>query len=135
MTAAEILSELEARQIELAVTGDRLRFRPAAAVPEDLLTELREHKAELIELVSLQGWPEESRDYVRRFRVPEARLYPFLGKLVATSLGRGRLLQVFPERAAVVLDTDPSRLTFLLPSEVRPPDLTAPVEGLFSPVH
>lgn len=135
MTAAEILSELEARQVELAVAGDRLRFRPATAVPDDLLTELREHKAEVIELVSLRGWPEASRDYVRRFGRPEARLFPFLGKSVATPLGRARLFQVFQDRVAVALDSDPGRLTYLLPSEVRPPELAGRTEELFETIH
>ena len=135
MTAEEVLSELRARHVELAVVGDRLRFRPATAVPEDLLTELREHKAEVIELVSLRGWPDASRDCVRRFGRPEARLFPFVGKHVATPLGRGRLLQVFPERAAVALDRDSRRLTYLLPSEVRPPEMSEQVEGLFETSH
>ena len=135
MTAAEILSELEARRVELAVAGDRLRFRPATAVPDDLLMELREHKVEVIELVSLRGWPEASRDYVRRFGRPEARLYPFLGKRVATSAGGGVLHQVFAERVAVELDSDPRRLTYLLPSEVQPVELAGPVEGLFEAIH
>lgn len=135
MTAAEILSELEARQVELAVVGDRLRFRPATAVPDELLIELREHKAELIELVSLRGWPDDSRDCVQRFGRPEARLYPFLGKHVATSVGGGVLHQVFAERVAVALFSDLRRLVYLLPSEVRPPELAEPVEGLFEAIH
>jgi hypothetical protein len=57
MTAADLLSELEARQVELAVAGDRLRFRPATAVPEDLREELRAHKAELLELLKTRSVP------------------------------------------------------------------------------
>ena len=135
MTAEEVLSELEARQVELAVLGDRLRFRPAAAVPEKLLAELRAHKSELLELVCLRGWPKISRDCVRRFHRPEARLYPFLKKRVITPRGCAVLLQVFPERAAVALDSDPRRLVYLLPSEVRPLDVAGPTEGLFEATH
>jgi hypothetical protein len=57
MTAEEVLSELEARQVELAVAGDHLRFRPATAVPEDLREELRAHKAELLEILRTQSTP------------------------------------------------------------------------------
>jgi TubC N-terminal docking domain len=58
MTAAEVLSELKSRHVELVVDGDRLRFRPVGAVPEDLRAKLRAHKAELVELLKLhQGLP------------------------------------------------------------------------------
>ena len=101
VTPSEILSELQARQVELVVVGDRLRFRPVTAVPEALREALRIHKAEVMDLVELQGWPEASRDAVRRFRQPCARLYPFIGREIQTPRGLGRLLQVFPERATV----------------------------------
>ena len=51
MNAAEILSELEARHVELAVNGDRLRFRPVSAVPAELREALRLHKAELLAML------------------------------------------------------------------------------------
>ena len=51
MIAAEVLSELKARHVELVVEGDRLRFRPVGAVPDDLRAKLRAHKAELVELL------------------------------------------------------------------------------------
>ena len=36
-----------------------------------------------------------------RFRVPAAKLYPFLNRLVVTPEGVGRLLQVFDDRVRV----------------------------------
>jgi hypothetical protein len=57
MTAAEILSELHARRVEVAVIGGRLRYRPASAVPEALLSELRANGAELIQLLSARETP------------------------------------------------------------------------------
>ena len=74
-----------------------------------------------MDLVELQSWPEASKDAVHRFGKPCARLYPFLGREVQTPEGPGRLLQVFTERVTVVLDAEPSRASFFLPSEVRPP--------------
>jgi len=125
VTPSEILSELQARQVELVVVGDRLRFRPVTAVPEDLREALRTHKAEVMDLVELQGWPEDSRDAVRRFRQPCARLYPFIGRMILTPRGLGRLLQVFPERATVAFAETPGTVSFFLPSELRPPGTPA----------
>jgi hypothetical protein len=132
MTPDEILSELEARQVELRVVGDRLRIRPVSRVPEVLLKELRSHKAELVEMVSLRGWPEASRDCVQRFGRPEARLYPFLGRPVVTPEGRGRLVAVLPNW--VVVDRA-GRVGVFLPSEVRPQGVEGRPEDPFEPVH
>jgi DNA polymerase-1 len=50
--AAELLlAELARCGIELQVHGDRLRFRPQAAVTPDLLERLKRHKAELLALM------------------------------------------------------------------------------------
>lgn len=135
VTPSEILSELQARQVELAVVGDRLRFRPASAVPEPLLEALRAHKAEVMDLVELRSWPEASKDAVRRFGKPCARLYPFIGQRVQTPDGPGRLLQVFAERVTVVLDAEPSRASFFLPSEVRPPGVAGDTTSTEPEVH
>jgi hypothetical protein len=118
MTAGELLSELRALNIELDVAGDRLRYRPASACPDDLLAELRMLKPELVEL--LKDWPQVSLDYVERFQTPEARLYPFLGKSVQTPMGRGRLVQVIFPHAVVVLEETADRAVFLLWQEVKP---------------
>jgi hypothetical protein len=117
MKAVELLAELKALDVELAVAGDRLRYRPADALSSDLLADLQAHKPELIELLH---WPEASLDYLERFRVPEARLYPFLGKEVTTPEGRGRLLQVIAPHAVVALERDPGRAVFFLWDEVHP---------------
>jgi len=55
MNAAELLSELQARHIELRVVGDRLRIRPAEALPPSLRTELRARQAEVVELLRARG--------------------------------------------------------------------------------
>ncbi|HSL82887.1 MAG TPA: hypothetical protein VLF66_08930 [Thermoanaerobaculia bacterium] len=132
MTPDEILTELEARRVELQVAGDRLRIRPVSRVPEYLLEELRSHKAEVVEMVSLRGWPEASRQWVVRLRRPEVRLYPFVGEPVVSPLGHGRLLGVLPDRAEVQVA---GRVFVFLPSEVRPPGVTCYNEDNFEPVH
>jgi hypothetical protein len=48
-----LLADLSARGIELRADGDRLRFRPRAAVTPDLAARLKAHKARL--LAVLQG--------------------------------------------------------------------------------
>ena len=117
MTAVELLSELRALDVELAVSGDRLRYRPADALSPDLLADLQALKPELIELLR---WPEASLDYLERFQVPEARLYPFLDRPVTTPEGRGRLLQVIAPHAVVALERDPGRAVFFFWKEVHP---------------
>jgi len=51
MTATELLRDLEQRGVELAVMGDRLRFRPRRAIDETLRDALAQHKTELMTLV------------------------------------------------------------------------------------
>lgn len=120
ITAEGLLAEVEALGVTVDLDGDVLTFRPGSVIPPHLVEELRGHKPELLELVTLRGWPEASRAAVRRHRRPEARLYPLVGHEVETPEGDGRLVAVFPDRAAVTLDYAPDRLVYLLPSEVLP---------------
>ena len=132
MTPDEILSELEVRQVELRVVGDSLRIRPVSRVPESLLEELRCHKAEVVAMVSLRGWPEASRESVARYGRPEARLYPFLGRPVLSPRGPGPLVEVLPDRAGVNLG---GRVFVFLPSEIQPPGVENSHEEPFEAVH
>jgi len=121
MTANELLARVEALGVVVMLDERDLVLRPRSRLTPELVEQLRAHKAELLDLIELQNWPEESREAVRRFGCSCARLYPFLGREILTAEGSGRLLQVFPERAMVVLDADPNRAHFFLPSELRPP--------------
>lgn len=51
MTAPALLATLRARGVEVVAAGDRLRYRPADAVPEDLVAAMRACKAELLALL------------------------------------------------------------------------------------
>jgi amino acid adenylation domain-containing protein len=56
MTATELLSELEARGIELWAEGDRLRFRaPEGALTSDLRERLAQHRTEVLALLRERG--------------------------------------------------------------------------------
>src|SRR5262245_57728163 len=52
MTAALLVETLRSRGIQLRVVGDRLRYRPASALTTDDLEALRQHKAEVLVLLS-----------------------------------------------------------------------------------
>ena len=52
MSAAELLEALRTRGVELRAAGDRLRFRPVAAVTTDDLEALRAHKAAVLALLA-----------------------------------------------------------------------------------
>jgi hypothetical protein len=47
----DVLAELTRRGVEVAVDGDRLRFRPQRAVTPDLRAALVEHKADLLRVL------------------------------------------------------------------------------------
>ena len=136
MNAAELFVELRVRYVHLECRGERLRIEaPRGVLTAELREALAQNKAEII--VALQGakesgWPPESLESERRFGCREARLYPFLKKRVFTPAGPGRLEQVFTERVGVILERDPSRLSYFAPSEIAPapasPVLLLPLE-------
>lgn len=124
MTADELIREVASLGVVMKADGDRLRLQPKSAIPSALLPHLRAQKTEILKRLLLQAWPPSSLRAEQRFRHPYARLLPFLMGTVLTDLGPGRLLQVFPDRAAVLLDGSPGKATWLLPEEIRPPGTT-----------
>lgn len=50
---------------------------------------------------------------------PHRRLYPFLGKVVQTPKGPGKLWQVFSFRIGVILDADSNHVSFFLPEQIQ----------------
>jgi len=57
--AIDLLGELRERGVELQVQGDRLRFRPASALPPELLQRVARLKPELIALLAPPRAPEQ----------------------------------------------------------------------------
>jgi hypothetical protein len=52
MGPSEVLAELNRRGVEIAVDGDRLRYRPQDAVTPELRAALAEHKVALLTLLA-----------------------------------------------------------------------------------
>jgi len=59
MTATDVLDELASLGITATASGEKLLLVPGSKVPQELLPEIKEHKNELLELVSL---PSESSE-------------------------------------------------------------------------
>jgi hypothetical protein len=122
VTAEELLDKVEALGVTVTLDRGGVLLRPGSRLTPELIEALRACKDELRALIELRAWPEASREAVRRFGAPHARLYPFLGSTVSTPAGPGTLLQVFSERAAVLFTSDGERrIGYFLPSELAPP--------------
>ena len=145
MTPETIVAELEERGIRLEVDGDRLMLEaPADRVPSpEIMAGLREIRSAVVRYLlarsqpsrvqfssstspivwkneKLENWPFESREAERRFGVEHAKLFPFIGRKVRTPQGPGTLIQVFSDRATVVLDSKLGICTVFKPVEVVP---------------
>src|SRR4051794_11547003 len=78
MGPTEVLAELTRRGIEVAVDGDRLRFRPQGAVTPDLRAALIEHKSGLIRLLGSDDEEVAWRVVAMRPQVPPTGTIPIL---------------------------------------------------------
>lgn len=139
----EAVNELEKLGARLVLAGGNIRITyrcPAALVPalQRAVALLRSHKNEAIGClrarITVQAlrepkWSAESFGAERKFGHPAARLYPFLNQRVRTPRGMGRLLQVFKDRADVLLEAElakprsDQRASFFDPTDVCPPGL------------
>ena len=55
MTAADLISDLHNRGVELVAEGDKLRFRPADRLTSTDLVHLRHHKPEILRRLRLEA--------------------------------------------------------------------------------
>src|SRR5689334_303673 len=60
MSAAEVLADLGHLGVQLQVVGDRLRYWPQAAVPPELLDQIKLHKPDLVKLLNEARWAEHT---------------------------------------------------------------------------
>jgi hypothetical protein len=102
MNAIEVLSELEARRVELAVDGDELLFRPARAVPDDLRAELSAHKAEVVEILRSREAPRLEQALPGGVKAP--RESALIAEVVAMTLDEFAQAGLVVEVASRVLD-------------------------------
>jgi len=132
MNAPALLAMMGRLDLAVSVNGDSLHVAgPPSAMTPDIARAIRDHKAELVGLVAADGWPTESLDAERRFGRWHARLYRFIGRTVSTPRGAGRLVQVFPERASVVIAGE-AQVRVLLPEELCPLGAPPPAIPLFA---
>jgi hypothetical protein len=123
---ADILAELSSRGVAVRVDGEVLRLRPKAALDDDLQARVKDHKREIIHVLTKskpadgESWPPESIDAERRFGQPHARLFPFLGRKVRTPSGPGTLIQIFADRATVILDSELQKCAVFRPERIEP---------------
>ena len=131
MTAETLIAALEQEGVRLRVEGHTLKLEaPADKVPDqETIAGLRQNKAAVLKYLreraqprenqfaslsdpiprqtdKLEDWPSQSLDAERRFGQPHAKLFAFIGRKVRTPVGPGTLIQVFAERATVLLDSD-----------------------------
>ena len=67
MDATAILNELHGLGVKVCLNGQKLQMEPGSLVPPDLLAEVRQHKAEIInELQPLLDRPPETEQELRR---------------------------------------------------------------------
>jgi TubC N-terminal docking domain len=62
VSARELLAELGSRGVEVAADGDMLRYRPKAAVTEEVRAALAEHKPHLLKLLERERRKLEDAD-------------------------------------------------------------------------
>lgn len=133
MDVAQILEELDAREIRVRVEGEALALEgPKGSLPPELAEEIRRRKPELLEVLARRDWPESCLEAVTEFGGLRPRLLALVGQAVVTPRGQGRLLQAFADRAVVRLA---GRVSVFLPSEVRPPGVEVQAEDHFEVIH
>ena len=90
----KLQSELARLGVVVVASGGRLRYYPRGAVAPELVERLREHKAEVLEILS-DPWPEDDGD--------EPDPCPQCGSLAAweTMTGRWRCLWCDPPKKAI----------------------------------
>ncbi len=93
-SAATVLAELTQRGVELAVDGDRLRYRPAGAVPDELRDAMAACRQELLALARSMVMPSMPAG-------TWARCAATLLARVADADERSDLRETFEERAGV----------------------------------
>ncbi len=78
MGPTELLAELSRRGVELAVEGERLRFRPQEAITLELRAALVEHKSVLLRLLENEAHEVRWRMDAMRSQVPRTGAIPTL---------------------------------------------------------
>lgn len=121
MTAAEILKATRARGVALVVVEETIHATPAGVLDDELKARIREHKGELVKMLS-RPTPPTNLDALRR-------LCPLMWRDVVTADGRRGLLWALSPYGAVVSFGPGEPLYTLDPCEVEPLDRAQPAQG------
>ena len=82
---SSLLVELERLGVELETRGDRLRFRPVDAVPENLVQALRKHKTELLSRLRSSSGPGallvDEDDQINQRRIADTQARSLIGSV------------------------------------------------------
>ena len=125
----ETLRELRRLGYTVWVDGPDIRYRyvgmgmPDSAQVRPWLQVLHAEKEAALAALraeTAEGWPPESLACEARFGHRAARLYPFLGRRVATPRGPGQLCQVLEARCRVLLEGRAGAEVEVPAAEVRP---------------
>jgi hypothetical protein len=120
----QVVSRLEQTGGRLRLDGDCIRYSVPSGNPEvpGLLAELRRRREEVAELLRRRVTsPSEPYETERRSCQPHGKLFSFIGRKVRTPEGPGTLLQVFADRATVLLDSERDQACVRFPpSQVIP---------------
>jgi hypothetical protein len=124
----EIVLELERVGGTLSLSGDRVEYTipRESHKAHDLLLELRSQRDTVAEVLrsrrkqKAQDLLPASSDRMSRFGHEYVWLFPYIGRKVRTPRGSGTLLQVFADRATVVLDCQLLECALFEPTEIDP---------------
>jgi len=124
MNVHVLMDSIEAKGIHVRLDGDRIKLSPKSELTPELIDEVRDHKPELLHFLRSE-WPRQCLNAQKRWGNPHSILYPLIGKRISTSTGRGQLLQVLNQVAAVHVEGH-EKVSFVDWREVRPSPETPP---------
>jgi hypothetical protein len=122
MDLLEAVLRLEQEGGHLRLDGERIRYSVPSDRPEalELIRGLRERRNELEVLLRERERQTEFEHAGRLIGGPHVKLFSYIGCKVRTPGGSGTLVQVFVDRATVILDCELCRCSFFLPDQIEP---------------
>jgi hypothetical protein len=121
-SVSRALEDLARHNVSVTVEDASIRViyhcsQSALPAVKNAIATLRQHKQEAITFLTGGGsapegrrkWSSENLYAQERFECLAARLYPFIGRRVRTTLGLGTVLRVSRNRVTVLLDVETTK--------------------------